>query len=108
MKTAMQNHIADMKKIQEMVKSKNLDKDLEVTILESIEGCIENAESFLEAEKELTLMPYGNHNGIVIYCKNCGSEFEETAEGYYPPIKYESDKHNRECRRCLTELGMFS
>ena len=53
MKTAMQNHIADMKKIQEMVKSKNLDKDLEVTILESIEGCIENAESFLEAEKEL-------------------------------------------------------
>ena len=52
MKTAMQNHIADMKKIQEMVKSKNLDKDLEVTILESIEGCIENAESFLEAEKE--------------------------------------------------------
>ena len=108
MKTVMQNHIADMKKIQEMVKSKNLDKDLEVTILESIEGCIENAESFLEAEKELTLMPYGNHNGIVIYCKNCGSEFEETAEGYYPPIKYESDKHNRECRRCLTELGTFS
>ena len=52
MKTAMQNHIADMKKIQEMVKSKNLDKDLEETILESIEGCIENAESFLEAEKE--------------------------------------------------------
>ena len=52
MKTAMQNHIADMKKIQEMVKSKNLDKDLEVTILESIEGCIENAESFLETEKE--------------------------------------------------------
>ena len=34
MKTAMQNHIADMKKIQEMVKYKNLDKDLEVTILE--------------------------------------------------------------------------
>ena len=61
-----------------------------------------------EKEKELTLMPYGNHNGIVIYCKNCGSEFEETAEGYYPPIKYESDKHNRECRRCLTELGTFS
>ena len=57
--------------------------------------------------KELALMPYGNHNGI-LYCKNCGSEFEETAEGYYPPIKYESDKHNRACRRCLTELGMFS
>ena len=52
MKTAMQNHIADIKKIQEMVKSKHLDKNLEVTILESIEGCIENAESFLETEKE--------------------------------------------------------
>ena len=52
MKTVMQNHIADMKKIQKMVKSKNLDKDLEVTILESIEGCIENAESFFETEKE--------------------------------------------------------
>ena len=52
MKTAMQNHIADMKKIQEIVKSKNLDKDLEVTILKSIEGCIENAKSFLETEKE--------------------------------------------------------
>ena len=59
MKTAMQNHIADMKKIQEMVKSKNLDKDLEVTILESIEGCIENAESFLETEKEQIKNSYG-------------------------------------------------
>ena len=58
MKTAMQNHIADMKKIQEMIKSKNLDKDLEVTILESIEGCIENAESFLETEKEQILEAY--------------------------------------------------
>lgn len=62
----------------------------------------------MENEKELTLMPYGDHNGIVICCKNCGSEFEETSEGYYPPIKYESDKHNRLCRRCLTELGTFS
>ena len=46
-------------------------------------------------------MPYGNHNGIVIICKACGCEFEETAEGYYEPIKYESDKHNRDCARCL-------
>ena len=53
-------------------------------------------------------MPYDNHNGIVIYCKNCGSGFEETAGGYYPPINYEIDKKNRECRRCLTELGKFS
>ena len=58
-------------------------------------------------ENELTLMPYGNHNGIVIYCKNCGNEFEETADGYYSPIKYESDKYNRECLKCLTELGTF-
>ena len=54
-----------------------------------------------EKEKELSLMPYGNHNGIVIICKACGCEFEETAEGYYEPIKYESDKHNRDCARCL-------
>lgn len=64
MKTAMQNHIADMKKIQEMVKSKNLDKDLEVTILESIEGCIENAESFLETEKEQILEAYNEGKGV--------------------------------------------
>ena len=62
----------------------------------------------MKYEKELTLMPYGNGNGLLIYCKNCGSEFEETAGGYYDPIKYESDKYDRECRRCLTELGTFS
>ena len=55
-------------------------------------------------EKELTLIPYGNHNGIVIYCKNCGSEFEETDGGYYMPIKYETDKHDRYCRRCRESL----
>ena len=58
-------------------------------------------------EKELTLMPYGNGNGLLIYCKICGVEFEETALGYYLPIKYESDKHNRDCRTCLIELGKF-
>ena len=58
--------------------------------------------------KELALMPYGNGNGLIIYCNNCGSEFEETAKGYYDPIKYESDKYNRECRICLIELGKFS
>jgi hypothetical protein len=62
----------------------------------------------MKNEKELTLMPYENHNGILLYCGNCGAEFEETSEGYYEPIKYESDKHNRECRRCLTSEGMFS
>ena len=61
-------------------------------------------------EKELHLMPYGNHNGIVIYCCNpdCYCEFEETANGYYSPIKYESDKYNRKCRRCLIESGSLS
>jgi hypothetical protein len=55
-------------------------------------------------EKELVLAPYSGSNGIVIYCKNCGCEFEETSDGYYQPIKYESDKYNRKCRRCLRQL----
>jgi hypothetical protein len=59
-------------------------------------------------EKKLVLMPYGKNNGITICCSNCGCEFEETAEGYYGPIQYESDKYDRECRRCLTSLGLFS
>jgi hypothetical protein len=67
-----------------------------------------NSEKTMNNEKELILMPYVNHNGIVICCKSCGSEFEETAEGYYQPIKYESDKYNRKCKRCLAELGAFS
>jgi hypothetical protein len=61
-------------------------------------------------EEELPLMPYSYGNGILIYCCNpdCYSEFEETANGYYSPIKYESDKHNRKCRRCLIESGYLS
>ena len=62
----------------------------------------------MNTEEKLILMPYNRHNGIVIYCKNCGSEFEETAVGHYNPIEYESDKKNRECIRCLSELGEFS
>ena len=58
--------------------------------------------------EKLILMPYDFHNGILIYCKNCGAEFEETAEGYYNPIEYETDKTNRECRRCLSQLGIFN
>jgi hypothetical protein len=60
--------------------------------------------------KKIKLMPYGNGNGILIYCSDgdCYAEFEETAGGYYPPIKYESDKHNRKCRKCLQRLGVFS
>lgn len=55
----------------------------------------------MENEIELDLDIYGNHNGIVIICKNCGWEFEETANGYYEPLRYESDKYNRECPSCL-------
>jgi len=62
----------------------------------------------MKNEKELDLNPYTTQTEIVIICCNCGSEFGETAEGHYAPIKYESDKHNRECRRCLTQLGTFS
>ena len=58
-------------------------------------------------EEKLRLAPYGDHNGILIYCKNCYCEFEETADGYYRPIECERDKHNRYCHRCLIELGML-
>ena len=88
--------------------NKPLHRHLHIHAVISWGGLLTKNLNRMENEKELTLMPYGNHNGILIYCKNCGSEFEETAEGYYPPIKYESDKHNRECRRCLTEIGTFS
>jgi predicted solute-binding protein len=50
-KTAMQLHIDDLNKIKEMVINKSLDKDLQETITETINGCIENAESHLETEK---------------------------------------------------------
>jgi transcription elongation factor Elf1 len=62
----------------------------------------------MKKDKELVLLPYTKKNGIIIYCKNCGSEFEETANGYYEPIKYETDKTDRECNKCLIELGVFS
>jgi hypothetical protein len=55
--------------------------------------------------KELILIPYTSNNGIIICCKNCGSEFEETSNGYYQPIQHENDKYNRECPKCLYELG---
>lgn len=52
MKTAMQLHIEDLYKIRQMVLDKKCDSDLENTITETIDGCIENAESFLEKEKQ--------------------------------------------------------
>jgi hypothetical protein len=51
-------------------------------------------------EPELFLMPYGGGNGIIIYCRCCGREMEETVNGHYPPIRYESDKYNRKCQPC--------
>ena len=88
MKTAMQNHIADMKKIQEMVKSKNLDKDLEVTILESIEGCIENAESFLETEKQLLKNAYLQGDEYGFYSTESRSDYETESRSEHISEKY--------------------
>ena len=48
----MQLHIEDLYKIRQMVLDKKCDSDLENTITETIDGCIENAESFLEKEKQ--------------------------------------------------------
>ena len=58
-------------------------------------------------EEKLVLMPYGNHNGLTIYCKECNAETEETVNGYYSPIVYESDKHNRYCINCLKNQGLY-
>jgi hypothetical protein len=54
-------------------------------------------------EQELGYFDYNGVNGIFIYCSNpdCYCEFEETSNGYYPPVKYESEKHNRLCPTCL-------
>lgn len=49
--TAMQIHIKDLHKIRQMVKDKKVDVDLEEIITETINGCIENAESHLGREK---------------------------------------------------------
>lgn len=45
------------------------------------------------------LTAYGS-NGILIYCASCGLEMEETVNGYYEPVKYESDKYGRYCQSC--------
>jgi hypothetical protein len=60
-------------------------------------------EKKIEKEQELVLLPYNGSNGIMIYCSNpdCYCEFEETSNGYYSPIKYESEQYNRLCPTCL-------
>jgi hypothetical protein len=50
--TAMQIHISDLYKMKEFVISKKADKDLEETILVTIDGCIENATAYVEKEKQ--------------------------------------------------------
>jgi len=52
MKTAMQQHIEHLKIMQNMVSEKSLDKELTETINTTLSGAIENAEHFLETEKQ--------------------------------------------------------
>ena len=59
----------------------------------------------MSTKKLAQLGKYEKGNGIVIYCCKCGQSFEETCGGFYKPIKYESDYHDRECQECLEELG---
>ena len=58
--------------------------------------------------KKIIAFAYTPSTSIVIVCKRCGCDFEETAGGYYAPLQFEEEKQNRECRKCLSELGVFS
>ena len=53
---------------------------------------------------KLNLMPYKYGNGIVISCKDCGSEFGE-AENGYSPIIYECEQYDRICKSCFNLLN---
>lgn len=53
-----------------------------------------------KTRKKLWLLPYNGVNGIFIYCKSCGVEFEETDQGYYKPVVYEHEKYDRKCKQC--------
>ena len=61
-----------------------------------------------EKKKKLIMGQYKRtahgSNGILIYCSHCGSEIEETSNGFYPPIEYEEEKYNRECENCRESL----
>ena len=61
--------------------------------------------SNIDNNEELELGAYNEHNGIDLYCCNCGASFEETSNGFYSPIQYASDYENRECPQCLKDLG---
>jgi hypothetical protein len=51
--------------------------------------------------KAISAFAYNGSNGIVICCSECGSEFEETCNGKYPPLQYEHERYNRLCLRCI-------
>lgn len=58
MKTAMQEHIEHLKIMQKMVLDKNVDKELTETINTTLSGAIENAEHFIEKEKQQIIEAY--------------------------------------------------
>lgn len=60
MKTAMLQHIEHLKIMQNMVSEKSLDKELTETINTTLSGAIENAEHFLETEKQQIIEAYNS------------------------------------------------
>ncbi len=54
---------------------------------------------------EVNMAPWNYHNGIVIICRTCGADFEETCEGNYPPLEYEDERYSRRCKRCVDYYG---
>jgi hypothetical protein len=54
-------------------------------------------------EDKLILLPYNSSNGIMICCKSCGCDMEETDNGYYDPIVYEREKYERKCFNCRNQ-----
>lgn len=62
---------------------------------------------FIKMEKQvkknkIKALPHNGNSwhGIIIVCKSCGVEFEETDNGYYKPIEYEEERFNRKCKIC--------
>ncbi len=56
----MEQHIEHLKIMQNMVSEKSLDKELTETINTTLSGAIENAEHFLETEKQQIIDAYRN------------------------------------------------
>ena len=54
---------------------------------------------------KLHMAEHDGTNGICIYCKSCGAEFEETCQGNYPPLEYEDEKYSRRCQNCINRYG---